>query len=221
MNAFEAAVKSQQTQVPSQIQGYAQSQQQNISNQGNVVKFTSNIPRTSSHFHFIIVSSTLHSSQTKKVFIETPQKHLKICTEQSEFVMNDLNDEKKPLKFQQRQERVSLEKSAGSSQAVPKSHRKCYKTTIEKWKPIGNDKIHCPRCKALKRPIVRTFTEQTTQSPLKTALLLTCWPLCAAPCIIPEPTHENLHCRVCNYEFGIYDHNQQKLIPSKSDFNAL
>lgn len=135
--------------------------------------------------------------------------------------MNDLRDEKIPLKIKQTQSNFLMDKNGQSSKVVAKSHRKCYRTTIEKWKPIGNDKILCPRCKALKRPIVRTFTQQTTQSPLKTALLLTCWPLCAAPCIVPEPTHENLHCRVCNYEFGIYDHNLQKLTPPKFGSDAL
>lgn len=83
---------------------------------------------------------------------------------------------------------------------------KFYKTSIERWRPVGDEKIHCPRCHAHKRPVVRTHTEHVTESSFTTTLLMTCWPLCMSPCLFPEPTQENLHCPVCNYHLGFYDH---------------
>lgn len=87
-----------------------------------------------------------------------------------------------------------------------------YKTSIEKWKPVGDEKIHCPRCKAVKRPIVRTHKEKVTESSFMSAIFMTCWPCCFSPCLFPEPTHENLHCPVCNFHLGIYDHQLKTVI---------
>lgn len=89
---------------------------------------------------------------------------------------------------------------------------KFYKTSIEKWRPVGDEKIHCPRCESHKRPIVRTHTERVTQSSIGSTLLMTCWPICFAPCLFPEPTHENLHCPVCNYHLGVYDHRVKTVL---------
>lgn len=93
----------------------------------------------------------------------------------------------------------------------PKQKAKFYKTSIEKWRPVGDAKIHCPRCQSHKRPIVLTHTERVTESSFVSMLIMTCWPLCFAPCLFPEPTHENLHCPVCRFHLGIYDH-QQKIV---------
>lgn len=110
--------------------------------------------------------------------------------------------EKKPGEGQQKR----------SSGDQPSSNRKIrntarfYKTSIEKWRPVGDEKIHCPRCQSFKRPIVRTHRERTTESSFLSTIFMTCWPCCLSPCIFPEPTHENLHCPVCNYHLGIFDH---------------
>lgn len=97
-------------------------------------------------------------------------------------------------------------------QKLREKRNKFYKTSIEKWRPVGNEKIHCPRCESHKRPIVRTHTERVTQSSIASSLLLTCWPICFAPCFFPEPTRENLHCPVCNYYLGVYDHRAKKVL---------
>jgi LITAF-like zinc ribbon domain len=126
--------------------------------------------------------------------------------------------EKTPLRQKPKRE---LQMELGESSRVlytkeetPENHRRptCFKTTIEKWRPVGDEKIHCPRCESFKRPIVRTHTERVTQSSLKSTLMMTCWPLCFAPCLFPPPTHEKLCCRVCNFYFGIYDHKNQKVL---------
>lgn len=95
-----------------------------------------------------------------------------------------------------------------------RKHRKFYKTSIEKWKPIGDEKIHCPRCRSHKRPIVRTQTERVTQSSFASTLVMTCWPLCFSQCLFPEPIQENLHCPVCNYHLGVYDHTKNVALPN-------
>lgn len=93
-------------------------------------------------------------------------------------------------------------------------HRRIFKTSIEKWRPINDEKILCPRCQSLKRPIIRTHNERLTESSLAATLIMTCWPFCFAPCLFPEPTHENLHCPVCDYHLGIYDHKQKITLPN-------
>lgn len=93
---------------------------------------------------------------------------------------------------------------------------KYYKTSIEKWRPVGDEKIHCPQCQSLTRPIVRTHTERVTRSSLASSLVMTCWPMCFAPCLFPAPTHEKLHCPVCNYYLGVYDH-QKKITQSNPE----
>jgi hypothetical protein len=100
-----------------------------------------------------------------------------------------------------------------------KNHAKFYITSIEKWRPVGDEKIHCPRCQSLKRPIVRTHTERVTQSSFASTLVMTCWPICFSPCLFPEPTHENLHCPVCNYHLGVYDH-QKKMVQSNPEITT-
>lgn len=93
-----------------------------------------------------------------------------------------------------------------SSNRKPRNSARFYKTSIEKWRPVGDEKIHCPRCRSFKRPIVRTHRERTTESSFLSTIFMTCWPCCLSPCIFPEPTHENLHCPICDYRLGIFDH---------------
>lgn len=104
-----------------------------------------------------------------------------------------------------RQKRSSGDQLPSTSRK-PRNSARFYKTSIEKWRPVGDEKIHCPRCQSFKRPIVRTHRERTTESSFLSTIFMTCWPCCLSPCIFPEPTRENLHCPVCNYHLGIFDH---------------
>lgn len=136
----------------------------------------------------------------------TPVKPTRNLTKQMkdlESVRLDVGKEAKVLFTKSEDEGKTLEFQKGS---LAKKKMKFYKTSIEKWRPVGDEKIHCPRCQSHKRPVVRTHTERVTQSSFATTLLMTCWPLCMSPCLFPEPTQENLHCPVCNYHFGVYDH---------------
>lgn len=91
--------------------------------------------------------------------------------------------------------------------------KKFYKTSIERWKPVGDEKINCPRCFAFKRPTVRTQRQHVTDSSIVSSFLMTCWPLCFSPCYLPSPKYENLFCPVCNFHLGIFDH-QKKIVIS-------
>lgn len=94
-----------------------------------------------------------------------------------------------------------------------KQSKKFYKTSIEKWRPVGDNKISCPRCQSLRRPTVRTQRQHITNSSLVSTFLMSCWPLCFSPCYLPEPKYENLYCPVCNYHLGVFDH-QNKTVRS-------
>jgi hypothetical protein len=96
------------------------------------------------------------------------------------------------------------------------NHVKFYKTSIERWQPVGDAKIHCIRCKSHVRPIVKHQTaEHISKSFVLSTFLMACWPLCFLPCsLCPEPRFEKLHCRVCNYNLGIYDHHKNTVVPN-------
>lgn len=91
--------------------------------------------------------------------------------------------------------------------------KKFYKTSIERWRPVGDDKINCPRCHAFKRPTIKTQRQHVTDSSVVSSFLMTCWPLCFSPCYLPAPKYENLFCSVCSYHLGIFDH-QKKIVIS-------
>lgn len=119
----------------------------------------------------------------------------------------------KPLRTHKTNEKKCPEPKQDSPKNERK-HRRFYKTSIEKWRPIGDEKIDCPRCLSHKRPIVRTHRERVTESSFVATLMMTCWPLCFSPCIFPEPAEENLHCPVCNYHLGVYDHKNKLVRPN-------
>lgn len=120
--------------------------------------------------------------------------------------------EKKPGEDQKQRLSEDQQQKAGGDQPTSSGRKRSnhsarfYKTSIEKWQPVGDEKIHCPRCRSFKRPIVRTHRERTTESSFLSTIFMTCWPCCLSPCLFPEPSHENLHCPVCNYPLGVFDH---------------
>lgn len=95
-----------------------------------------------------------------------------------------------------------------------KNSKKYYKTSIESWRPVGDNKVTCPRCQSFCRPTVRAQRTHTTDSSIVSGFLMACWPMCFSPFYLPKPTFENLHCPVCNYHLGVYDHLQQKVVPN-------
>lgn len=76
-------------------------------------------------------------------------------------------------------------------------------------------KIHCPRCQAYKRPVVKASKEHVTQSSIASAFFMACLPLYCSPCcFLPQPTFEVLRCSICDFEFGIYDHKKKMVFPN-------
>lgn len=97
----------------------------------------------------------------------------------------------------------------------PTKRKFFYKTSIEKWKPIGDMKIHCQRCRAYKRPIVKGSKEHIAESSIASAFFMACLPLyCSQCCFLPQPNYEVLHCSICDFEFGIYDHKKKMVFPN-------
>lgn len=119
--------------------------------------------------------------------------------------------EKTPL-FQgpsEKSYRFKHSKQKGEKKEVPKL-KTFYKTSIEKWKPVGEMKIHCPRCQAHKRPVVKACKEHVTESSIVSAFFMACLPLYCSPCcFLPPPAYEMLRCSICDFQFGIYDHKKQ------------
>lgn len=105
--------------------------------------------------------------------------------------------------------------SKSPDECIPK-HKRIYKTSIQKWSPVGDDKIECPRCHSLKRPTVKTQTEHVSNSSFFSSLLMTCWPCCLSSVFLfPAPSRENLHCAICNYHYGIYDHKLKRILNTR------
>ena len=152
-----------------------------------------------------------YSPCTSKDFICPMEK----ISDQKREIKMKVDKDAKVLYNAKREATVSPNRKKDYSKKTERKHRKFYKTSIEKWRPIGDEKIHCPRCQSHKRPIVRTETERTTESSFASTLVMTCWPLCFSPCLFPEPTHENLHCPVCNLHFGVYDHKKGIVLPDR------
>lgn len=139
---------------------------------------------------------------------------------------NDNNDatEKTPL-FKNLKEALKKDKSykvmlakQETSSKKPETITKkktYYKTSIEKWKPIGDMKIHCPRCHAYKRPVVKASKEHVTDSSIASAFFMACFPLYCSPCcFLPQPNFEVLRCSTCDFDFGIYDHKREIVFPN-------
>lgn len=102
-----------------------------------------------------------------------------------------------------------------SSQRSENLQKIYYKTSIERWKSVGDKKIHCPRCQAYKRPIVKAHKEHSTDSSVFSAFLAACFPLYCSPCcVLPSPKFEYLHCPICDFHLGIYDHQKKIVFPN-------
>lgn len=158
------------------------------------------------------------SDERKKIDDKTPLKKVPVTTtdqqktrrsSQEKIQMRIGNDAKVLFTSKNPSNQTLADESKPERKRV-----KFYKTSIERWQPVGDEKIHCPRCQSHKRPIIRTHTERVTESSFLSTLLMTCWPFCLAPCLFPEPTHEKLHCPVCNFHLGIYDHQKKIVMPN-------
>jgi hypothetical protein len=122
-------------------------------------------------------------------------------------------NEKTPLCERSRQKKYHFKKK--NAQINDPKLKTFYKTSIEKWKPVGEMKIHCPRCQTHKRPVVKACKEHLTESSIVSAFFMACFPLyCSSCCFLPPPAFEMLRCSTCDFQFGIYDHKKQQIFPN-------
>ncbi|CRL00936.1 CLUMA_CG014701, isoform A [Clunio marinus] len=189
-----------------------------------------------------IIHKNIKTENNRKYFRESPENSLEIENQTSKATReSNQNDELKAIKnvdddklnllshvqSNMKPERKKVtEKPTAKSQYNPisnkkrsKKHSKLYETSVVKWQSFGDEKFHCPRCLSYKRPVVVTDTEKSTQSSFVATLWMTCWPLCLSTSLLQEPMYENLHCSLCNYQFGIYDH-KRKIVTSSNRENT-
>lgn len=146
---------------------------------------------------------TREPGDSREYFLEkvitTSDKNEKVLYKREYKPMEPLKQDKSVLK--------------GKKSSSQSKKTKRYKTSIEKWRP-GGSKIICPNCGIKKRPIIKSHTSRVANTALGASLLLTCWPFCFSPCMFPPPREECLHCAVCNYYLGMYDHRKEVITPN-------
>lgn len=62
--------------------------------------------------------------------------------------------------------------------------------------------------------MINFTSPKITNSSFGAAMILACWPFCFLPWIFPVPTHEHLHCSLCNHYLGVYNHKNEKVTPN-------
>ncbi|XP_023024470.2 uncharacterized protein, partial [Leptinotarsa decemlineata] len=84
------------------------------------------------------------------------------------------------------------------------SKRSLFKTTVETWKP-GPVKVICPKCKINDRPCIRKQRNKVAYTALGAFFILTCWPLCFIPFLMPKGSTVDLFCKHCGNYLGEYN----------------
>ncbi|CAH1170274.1 unnamed protein product [Phaedon cochleariae] len=97
-----------------------------------------------------------------------------------------------------------LFKIPSKSIVPPKKRSSIFKTTVESWKP-GPVKIICPKCRRKDRPCIRKQRNKVAYSSLGAFCMLTCWPICFLPFLIPNGSVLELFCKHCGTLLGEYD----------------
>lgn len=92
-----------------------------------------------------------------------------------------------------------------------------YRTSIEKWCP-ANGSIYCPKCGSNKRPLIKTKADRFTRNDCGACCLLSCWPFCFIPWILPGQNQEYLYCANCKTFLGLYDRQRNCLKPNRLYF---
>lgn len=92
--------------------------------------------------------------------------------------------------------------------------RHLYRTSMEKWRP-ANGTIYCPQCGVNKRPLLKSRAERYSENQCGAACILSCWPFCFLPFLVPGDNQEYLHCSNCRCFLGLYDRNNNCIKPNK------
>ncbi|SPP72872.1 uncharacterized protein LOC117582235 [Drosophila guanche] len=104
--------------------------------------------------------------------------------------------------------------NAKAADKTPNGRRQCYRASIERWIPVDGC-LYCPSCGTSRRPVVKSRTEVITSTGCAASCVISCWPLCFLPCLVPPENREYLYCSNCKTFLGIYDREKNCVKPSK------
>ncbi|KAJ8970702.1 hypothetical protein NQ317_000600 [Molorchus minor] len=81
---------------------------------------------------------------------------------------------------------------------------------VETWKP-GPVEVTCPECCYTGRPCIRKQRNKVAYSSFGALCMLTCWPLCFLPFLMPEGSKIHLYCKNCGTFLGEYSRKTGEL----------
>lgn len=124
-------------------------------------------------------------------------------------------------------QRLNTKKQEASRELLcsPKRRFK-YCNSLEKWMP-GTGHIYCPKCGVSKKPLIDHRAERFINNECGTCCLLSCWPFCFIPWVIPGKNVEYLYCANCKNSLGIYNPTTNCVkpnylyVPTGDDFNGM
>ncbi|XP_022233152.2 uncharacterized protein LOC111081405 [Drosophila obscura] len=122
--------------------------------------------------------------------------------------------EKQSGSGKQRECEAAKAKANAKAKAKANNRRQCYRASIERWTPVDGS-IYCPSCGCNRRPVVKSRTEVITSHGCAASCVISCWPLCFLPCLVPPENREYLYCCNCKSFLGIYDREKNCVKPSK------
>ncbi|XP_033252050.1 uncharacterized protein LOC117191242 [Drosophila miranda] len=104
--------------------------------------------------------------------------------------------------------------SPATNDKTMKNRQQCYRASIEHWSPLDGV-IYCPSCSCNRRPLIKSRTEVITNHGCAASCVISCWPLCFLPCLLPPENREYLYCSNCKTFLGIYDREKNCVKPSR------
>ncbi|KAG5892930.1 hypothetical protein JTB14_006244 [Gonioctena quinquepunctata] len=94
--------------------------------------------------------------------------------------------------------------STSIHRSVPARKKNIYKTTVETW-GSGPFKVICPKCKRKARPCIRKQKNKVAHTCLGAFFMMTCWPICFLPFLLPNAGSVDFFCRHCGTYLGEYN----------------
>ncbi|KAJ8925112.1 hypothetical protein NQ315_001293, partial [Exocentrus adspersus] len=91
-------------------------------------------------------------------------------------------------------------------------NKEMFKTTVETWKP-GPMRIICPACGKEDRPCIRKQRNKVAYTQLGAMCMVSCWPICFLPFLMPQASDIHLYCKHCGAFVGEYDRKTGNLKP--------
>ncbi|XP_067634293.1 uncharacterized protein [Eurosta solidaginis] len=111
--------------------------------------------------------------------------------------------------------RCNVNTSPSQTPRANQPNRSLFRNSIEKWRP-ANGTLYCPKCGANCRPLIRTQAERSANNSCCAACILSCWPFCFLPFLVPSTNNrEYLHCSNCKTFLGLYDRSNNCVRPNR------